>query len=140
MIRVRSVILLTDALRTWREVKEETWPGELEVKPYPRGRKLFVILRASARDDDDTSIGEEVYEATFKMEPIGTSTSRSGYDRWLVYVDEWEGKLKSAPSASDTYMRPDQDKVRRLLRRWITQFEWYLSFPSKIRCLKTSLS
>lgn len=144
MIRVRSVVNLTHALQVWRSVKEETFPGEvmtaLEIKPYPRGRKLFITLTVTARDKDDNPVGKEVYTATFKLEPIGTSSSRSGYDRWLVYVDEWEGKLSVAPSTSDRYTRPDKDKVRRLLRQWITQFEWHLSFPGKIRYKEPSSS
>jgi len=88
MIQFRSVASLTDIVRAAAELRAQY--NNVAYTVWKRGRRFTLIIDVDTYSDEG-KLQKKQYEARFNMEPVGTSSSRQGYNRWLVYIDDWTG-------------------------------------------------
>jgi len=115
MIEVRSVANLGDLVPILQEMKSNRIISDFRV--WKRGRELVIEHTSEALDESGAVVGEEVVEAHFQLEPVGTSSAKTGYDRWLVYFDKWRPALAIAPTDHQNeetlcrYRRPSRSLI-----------------------------
>ena len=115
---IRIVVSLADIMPYLEGLKERYKRFDFMV--WKRGRKLIIRHERPAKSVDGEVIGDESAEMRLDLEPIGTSSSRQGYARWLVYIDEPRISFL-APPKTKTYKRPSNKKIRRRMTKWLNR-------------------